>query len=185
MLEKGTYRARASNFGLGFSQNKGTPQCSIEFTVSDGPYTGDTITANLYFTEKTQERTIRTLRLMGWTGTEIGAIGIDDLQNEVLLVVQEEEYEGRRWPRVQWINDPNRSGLQLGRQMMPNELSSFSNEMRGVAMKFAAGTSEKAGAGSKKPSQPSSGGRPAQHQPTPPTGATPAPDYPNDDDIPF
>ena len=184
MLEKGNYRARASGFGLGFSNNKGTPMASIEFTVSDGESTGDTITANLYFTENTEERNIKTLRLMGWGGTDVGDIQLDDLPNEVLLVVEEEEYNGRLWPRVKWINDPNRSGLQLGRQMTPSERANWSSQLRGVALKFAAGKPENHAPGPKRPAQPSVGKQAPSATP-PSTEETHDQDYLNDDVMPF
>lgn len=68
-----------------------------------------------FFTEKTAERTIESLRAMGFEGDDISTLaerggGLD--KNEVELVVEDEEYEGKTYARVQFINKPRGAAVK-------------------------------------------------------------------------
>lgn len=98
----GIYRARAVG-ALLTETRSGKEQVAVEFELLDEGFVGRRITWYGYFTEKTTERTLRTLRTCGWLGMDLTDLaGIES--NEVSLVIENQEYEGRTIPRVQWVN---------------------------------------------------------------------------------
>src|SRR5579862_677136 len=109
MLSPGYYRARAIEWALG-KTDKGNRQVAVRFqTFDDEDRPGEAITWYGYFTEKTAERTLESLQHCGWTGDDITDLsGIE--RNEVQLVVENEEYEGKVHARVAWVNLPGGGG---------------------------------------------------------------------------
>ena len=130
----GRYRARGVQAALG-KTSKGGEQVAVEFQVYDAEgVPGESITWYGYFTEKTFERTIESLRLCGWTGNDLSDLsGVD--ANEVSLTIENEEYNGTTRSKVQWVNAPG-AGLTLKEQLSPEEATSFAQRMKGriVAM---------------------------------------------------
>lgn len=102
MLAAGTYRARVKDAALGKS-GSGKEQIALMFEIQDEQIGGQTITYYGYFTERTYERTIESMRHCGWQGDDLlNLAGIND--NEVEIVVAHEQYEGKTYAKVQWIN---------------------------------------------------------------------------------
>jgi hypothetical protein len=96
------YRARAQvdHSQLGES-SKGTPRVEVAFNFLDEH--GEGIVYMGYLTKGSIERTVKDLRTMGWKGNDPGDLsGID--ANEVELVVDDEEYNGKRYDKVKWVN---------------------------------------------------------------------------------
>jgi len=60
-LVEGTFVARGVAVALGLT-SAGAPQVAVELTIKDEEFLGETITWFGYFTEKTTERTLETLR---------------------------------------------------------------------------------------------------------------------------
>lgn len=123
---EGVYRARASSWGLGESKS-GKEQLAIEFRLTDPEAPTKLITAFLFFTEKTFDRTIESLRHCGWQGDDLTNLsGLD--ANEVDLVLEEEEYEGKRQTKVKWIN--RCGGLTLKAPLSEDKARTFAASMR-------------------------------------------------------
>lgn len=106
MLAPGTYRAVPIEAVLGITET-GKEQLAVTFQLLDPP--DQKAVAYLFFTEKTLERTIESLRYMGWTGTNLaefeqGRECPAGFGSEVEIVVEHEQYEGRTQVRVRWIN---------------------------------------------------------------------------------
>lgn len=100
-IPNGTYRAKALEWVLAEIGEKNTPAVSIEFGFLD-PELGK-ITWDGWLTEKAADRTIESLRYCGWQGEDLSDLhGLD--ANEVDLVIEAEEYEGRTYPKVKWVN---------------------------------------------------------------------------------
>lgn len=193
MTMQGTHRARAREWALGHSSN-GNEQVAVLFEITQGEHQGRTITWFGFFTDKTAERTLDSLRHCGWDGDDfVNLTGLD--ANEVELVIAEEEYQGKFHDRVQWVNRP--ASLSLKAQMNSAQMAEFAQRMRGFAVqhrqKYGAGAPRQApqggaprgGQSQGRPAASSGygggyGGRGAQQQgggfDTPP---------PSDDDIPF
>jgi len=122
MITPGTHKARAVSAAMEKSQTKGTEQVRVTFKVGD-----DTIDWYGYFTEKTEARTLDSLMLCGWDGQDFVTFnGIT--KNDVNIVCENEDYEGKTRVKVQWVNDPNRT--VGGKPMEANEVASFADRMR-------------------------------------------------------
>lgn len=166
MIPNGTYLARALGGALG-KTNAGKPQVAVEFEILSAEAAGEHITWYGFFSEKTEERTIKSLRLAGWRGddlSDLSSLGGDDAP-EVALVIEEETYEGKTRTKVQWVNAPG-AGLAMKSEMSPEEAKAFATRMKGRVAQI-------------------SGPRPAptKSRPLPPRREEPPPV--GDDDIPF
>lgn len=102
MLAAGTHRARAIS-GTPCKASTGTEQVAVVFRVPTEE--GDqTITWFGFCTDKTWHHTVRSLRACGWQGDDITDLtGID--ANDVDLVIEHEEYDGKMQARVRFVNE--------------------------------------------------------------------------------
>lgn len=166
-LANGRYRARAKEWGLGESST-GKEQVAVAFEFTDSEYIGQGLTWYGYFTESALDITVRALRTMGWSGTDLLELsGLDT--NEVELVVENEEYNGRTSAKVQFVNPIG--GLALKTPMTPEKQKSFAAQMRERIAALDAFEGRKPAAKPKSTVK-----RPADPRPEPP---------PISDDIPF
>jgi hypothetical protein len=106
----GTYKAKCTQAML-CQKEKGTEYIGAVLEIVEGPATGETITASLWWTEKTQERTKKDLQVIGWdngftTGpggecvlTGVGAVDFP-------IGVAEREFEGKKRLEVAWVGSP-------------------------------------------------------------------------------
>lgn len=129
MIEEGTYRARAVEAALGYTSND-TEQVAIDFELLDEELAGKHITWYGYFTDKTLETTLKSLRTCGWQSDDLSDLsGID--ANEVFVVVaHEEDQEGNLRARVRWVNSSG-GGLALKTRMDEGAAKAFAERMRG------------------------------------------------------
>lgn len=133
MLDKGYYRARALGGEFGYSSKKGTEQVAVEFEILDESHQGERITWIGFFTDKTTERTMESLRICGWKTDDVTDLqGITD--NEVQLVIDHETFEGKERAKVQWVNRPS-SGFQMKSTMNADQKKAFAQRMKGAAVK--------------------------------------------------
>lgn len=125
---EGIFRARAVEGQFGYT-NGGKEQVAVTFLLEGG----QRLTWYGYFTEKTEERTFESLRYCGWEGTDLSDLtGID--RNEVELVVEEEEYDGKVKSKVQWVNRP--SSPVMARPMDKAQVKSFAERMKGKLLAY-------------------------------------------------
>lgn len=136
MIGGGTHAARAvpivddkdGEVGCRFgeSEKKGTPFVQVMCQVIRGPYAGQTIMWTGYLTGGATEFTIKALRAFGFTGDEFMDFVKQRPENEVAIVVQmEEANNGRAYPKVAWVNTPNR-GFKLEKPIAGADLRKFS-----------------------------------------------------------
>ena len=127
-LEAGTYRARGEVAYLGKSAKKGTKQVTVQCVLLDGDTpTTATIQWIGYFTEKTYERTVKTLRTFGWLGDDLADLSSIDGSTIVELVIEEEEYSGKFYSKVQWVNAIGGGSARMD----GDELKAFARSMIG------------------------------------------------------
>lgn len=166
----GTHRARAKEWQLGMSST-GKEQIGVMFELTGGEHAGKHLTWFGFFSEGAVDRTIESLRHCGWDSDSLAEL--DSLSaNEVELVVEDEEYEGKWRSKVKWVNRVAR--LQMKEQMSPAQVQAFAARLRGktVASKQKYGAQPTSnGGGQRQPAQQASFG-----------GAAGAVD---NDDIPF
>lgn len=131
MIPAGKYVARAQNAEFGVSGQKGTDQVVVTFEIREGEHKGDVIDWYGFFTEKTGQRTVESLRHCGCTfpGDDVfdtAGLGTKDVQ----IVVEHEEYKGQTKARVQWVNE-------LGAGLKPMETAakaSFKDRMKATLL---------------------------------------------------
>lgn len=164
---QGKFRAKAKTWDLG-ETSTGKEQVAVEFQILTEGAEYSTITWYGYFTEDTWQRTIESLRYMGWKGENLEDLsGLD--ANEVELEVGEEEYQGKTQTKVKWVN--RAGGLNLKAPLSPERKKSFAAQM---SQKIRA---LDASQGNRKPSQ--NGVKPPAARPEPP------PHTDNDFNVPF
>lgn len=177
---QGIFKARAVEWGLGCT-DKGSEYIAVSFEILEGEHAGKRVTWPGYFTDKTTDRTIDSLRYCGWSCDNIAALtgmGTADVE----IVVEVEDYQARdgAWKkasRVRWVNRP--SSLQVRGAMDAAAAKSFAERMMGNVIQRR----QNGGAAPATPTAPAQ--RPAAVQPRaggfapPPAGFADdgAPDY--------
>lgn len=134
MINIGKYPAICRSIQFG-ETSTGKEQAAIEFElIGDHADSGQSITAFLFFTEKTLSRTVESLRHLGWTGddlSELPALAADGkLGQEVEIVVDHEEYEGKVSAKVKWINRPGGGSIKLEKPLDDAGLRTFAARMK-------------------------------------------------------
>ena len=108
----------------------GKEQLAITFEDEEG----NRITWYGYFTEKTIDRTMETLAILGWDAEKydhrIASLHDTDILvgAEAEIVVEAEEYEGRTRHKVRWVNAVGAGGAQD--PLSAGEAADFSERMR-------------------------------------------------------
>lgn len=173
-MQTGTFNnCSAFNARLVTSKDKGTPGVEMEIRNEHG----EEITATLYITDNTMKRTVESLRHTGWRGddfSELSSVGSKLFQ----VVVDAEEYKGKWYSRVKWINanESTAGGGEGQPRMDPSTAKRFAAQMRGQVIAAEGG----------RPSAPparATGGAPmapatrtaSAMQPRPPAGHQPEP----------
>ena len=96
----GTYTAEIAEHGLCKSKNAGTPQVAVRFVTMHGP-----IMAWFPLTDRAVEYTMEKLLAMGFTGNTFSSLNSDCLVgNKCVIVIDEDEYNGQKRPRVKFVN---------------------------------------------------------------------------------
>lgn len=171
-------RARTGEWDLGTSE-KGTEQIAVLFDYLDGNGEAGSITWFGYFTDGTWQRTLDSLRYMGWQGDDLGVLdGLDT--NEVELVLDEETYQGKTRVKVQWVN--RLQALALKAPMDPAQRQSFAQRMRGRVAEHNQSNGQRRAAPAAQPRTSRAPRSPAGDG-EPPSGYVGP--HPGDDDIPF
>lgn len=127
-LEDGKYRGRSKRALLGRAKG-GTEQVGVLFDLLDMP--GRSITWYGYFTDAAFGITMKGLRTAGFKGDDLSDLSsLDESSNppEVLLVVENERYEGKLSPKVKFINSVG--GLAMKDQMQGQDLDKFARRMK-------------------------------------------------------
>lgn len=133
ILDAGTYRAKAVGAALCFTK-AGAEQVAIEFELLDCE--GYRMTYFGTFGEKALEHTIKALRTCGWQGDDLSSYeGVD--ANEVSLVIEHEEWEGKVSAKIRWINPVGPGGAALKAPMAPDQAKAFAAKMRGAIIGLA------------------------------------------------
>jgi len=104
----GTFKAKPVDAVLA-QTSKGTEFVGVTFEVTEGDCIGERITASLWWTPKTEERTRADLRKLGW---QDGVKNVDGhahlvlVPNPIAIGVKEDEYNGKTSLKVDWIGSP-------------------------------------------------------------------------------
>jgi len=110
-ITAGKYKAKITDYGLVESKN-GNLQVFISFKAEDFSLS--------YFQTATQDKSKEILALnlvtCGFTGNDLDDLYVDgalDKEKELIIVVKlEPDQKGEMRPRIQFINDPAKSGIK-------------------------------------------------------------------------
>ena len=129
-IPDGVYRARATEAALS-ATSKDKPMVVVTFDLKAEGWEGIRCQWRGYFTEKTTERTLDSLRHCGWTGDDVSNLeGITS--NDVDLDIRrEKDLKGNWSPKVQWVN--KQGSARPGAPMAADKASAFAAAMRRAA----------------------------------------------------
>lgn len=132
MISQGKHEALAIEWSqVTQNEKSGREEMRVLFELCGGEHNGETITWYGYFTEKTAERTLESLRYMGWAGTDITDIqGLD--QKRVQLVIEHDDYNGKTRTKVAWVNRVN--AVFMGTPMDDAKKKAFAARMKGLVL---------------------------------------------------
>ena len=129
MAAPGTYRARArqGTARLIESQKKQTP--GVEVTI-DLVNAGE-MTWTGYLSGGAVNLTVKAMRAMGWQGedlNDLSTIGSCDFE----VVVEDEEYRGRYYPKIKYVNEIGRGEAKQAPPLDDSKKRMLAAAMRGV-----------------------------------------------------
>lgn len=136
-LVKATYLAHAASCFFGRASTD-TIQIGAHMTIDDGEFAGGGIAWIGFFTDATSDRTIESLRHMGWVGDDLSELDNLDadgcsrlLPKQVELVCEPELYDGTTRLKVRWVNAASAGRLTFKSQLSAGDLKAFAAQMRG------------------------------------------------------
>jgi hypothetical protein len=147
ILAAGNYKAVATPVEGAYAQLgmslAGNQQVLVQFKILEGPAMGRTIPWWGSFTDKSWTRTMEALRYCGFKGDDLYELPGQALDQEVGIVVEHSEYQGKTNARVRWVNAPS-SGVKLAKPMDQNQLRNFSAMMKAKVAQVKAVEGKKA-----------------------------------------
>lgn len=139
MIPAGTYPAvvvpvevdgESTSIQFGPATDKSPFTAAVCFEVLSGPQAGQKITSFLYFGDNSIDRSVESLRICGFKGDDIDQFFGQRPENEVSIVVEHEEYDGKTRAKVKWINKPGGGGLVLQKRLAGADLKKMSARMK-------------------------------------------------------
>ena len=166
IIQEGRHRGVCIGTDHSYSSVKGTPTISLGFRLSVGDADENrVITAFRYVTPNTEEHVIKDLLTLGWQGEDMGNINDAELTNEVELVIEHEEFEGKLRAKVKWINAIGGGMIKSETPMTEAQRADFGRQMKAKVREMRGG--KKPTGGAKKDEHPNAPGNTGQQVPPP------------------
>lgn len=137
MIEPGKYRAKIigpvrEDGGIGewgYAESSGNLQIGLEFEIQEnGVSTGVTVNWMASFTDNTTQRINDSLKACGWDGECVSSLaGVMD--NEVEIVVEINEWNGKSYPKVAWVNRPGSGRIQFRQPIEAHEVKRLTTDL--------------------------------------------------------
>lgn len=155
LIPEGKFRAKAVDWGFG-EAGTGTFQIGVLMEITNGPegQPPDQINWYGFLTEKALPVTVKALGALGWKGIDLTELenrggGLDT--NEVEIVVEHEEYDGKLRAKVKWINSGG--GLGMSKRVEGDSLKAFAAKMRASIVAADPSRAKTASNGKKPPTR--------------------------------
>lgn len=130
-MKPSQYKAKPIRWMNGASKSKGTEFVAVLFEITEGPDRGEKIRADLYWTEKTEERTTKALKLLGWQGQVDENMELVGLVNVVPIgVVEETKNNGAIELKVDWVGESPSAGIDDSLRLPASNAREFVLAMR-------------------------------------------------------
>jgi hypothetical protein len=131
LIPEGTYRVKPVKAAWRESTEKKTKFLAVAFSIVEGDFAGRIVTWNGWMTENTWERTVDSMRHMGFATDDLR--DLSGLKDEVSVEVEHEQYtndkgEEKEVAKVSWVNA---LGASFGNPLAPDEMATFAEKMRG------------------------------------------------------
>lgn len=172
------FKGRCIDAKMGFSKDKGTEYVSCQIEIVEGPHQGKLLKWDGWFSDAAAERTIKSMRYLGWQGNDFGNLSSMMAGKAVALVTVEHEESikngvTRVYAKIAWVNS---LGVHMDKPMNAADIGKFNQRFQALAAKLG-GTPV---AGNQKPPSGNGGSQ------RPPQGGPPGEDAPpwGDDDAP-
>lgn len=129
LIEPGKYRAKCISRQWGYT-NDDKEQVLLDFEITeDGEYKGWVRPWFGYFTDKTWERTLESLKNCGWDGGSVLDLGPLDQEVEIVIDV-EADLEGVDQNKIRWVNRIGAGRIQLKKPMGEDQLRMFAARLK-------------------------------------------------------
>lgn len=136
MIAEGKYRAKAVEHSqVTENENSGNEEIRVLCEITEeGEYKGQARTWYGYFTELTAERTVESLRYMGWKGDDITAIKLEPgVEFQIVIKHEESRKEpGKMRDRIAFVN--RLQSVYVGQPMSDTKKASFAKRMKGLVL---------------------------------------------------
>jgi hypothetical protein len=128
LIAEGSYKARAGEHVWGRA-GTGTEQVVVDFEIQEGEFKGQHASWRGFFTDGTQERTLKSLERAGWDGKDL--VRLDGLgSKDVNITIEHEENnEGKRFHKVAWVNSGG--NLSVKSKMTDDEVRALQARLTG------------------------------------------------------
>lgn len=124
----------------------GSKQVLLHFKILEGDWLGYQLPWFGYFTKDTTERTIKSLRLVGFRGDDLAELPAQRLDQTVSVTVEHQEYNNKTYARIAWVNAPGGGGVRLQNPMKGDKLRNFAAQMKRFAQQVGEVRGESASA---------------------------------------
>ena len=105
MIPEGKYKVRGVEGALCAVGQNDTEAVQVIVEIQDGEHKGERYRWDGWLTEKTAQRTLESLRHLGWETDRLDDLrGIDSKDAVAVIEHETNEQNGKTYARVQWIN---------------------------------------------------------------------------------
>lgn len=141
--EDGSHIAR-----WGVAGEKKTKQVLIYFEITDGEWAGHVLPWFGYFSKAAAKRTVESLRYCGFKGDDLFDLDNQALDQGVNVLVEHNEYDGKTYARIAFVNASGGGAIQLKSPMNEKSIREFAAVMKQSCAKVPEHEGEPVKAGS-------------------------------------
>lgn len=135
LLPASAYRVKCVDHAWGFT-SKDKEQIGLQLQIVEGDHAGKLITYYGFFTDKTEEHSLKAMRALGWVGNDIQKMESMYTKEAMAVVEHETDDDGQLRARVRWINGV---GVMMQKRMEGADLAKFGKRISGLAARLASG----------------------------------------------
>jgi hypothetical protein len=143
LIPEGDYRVKCVAAKIGWAGTN-SEQIGLRLKITEGQHEGTMLTYYGFFSDKTEEHTMKAMRALGFAGDDVSNLSSMYNDEAIAVVIHEADSgpngTGEMRARVRWING---SDVSMSKVMNTSELASFANRMRGRFSRTAGGGGSK------------------------------------------